>query len=167
MTGDVWPQTGRAEALGRVNPVGSHRAAAQRSGVPVTSASVGQLVLEPRVVHREMRLLDSLAVPVTPGAERVGIVADGEPLLGERTEPEVVGRARFAHTGGHPAGVDCVAHHAWEERATAASIVVSNNLLSRRLFPPRRPVLVRVVRMSHRAHTYQPLAAEVHQRVRR
>jgi hypothetical protein len=49
--------------------------------------SVKQLVLEAPVVDRRVRLDAALMVPVGTGGAGVGVVARGQPLLGEVPEP--------------------------------------------------------------------------------
>ena len=56
------------------------------------SEGVEQLVLEPLVADRGMRLDPLLVVPVAARGARVCVVARGEPLLREVPEPQIVGR---------------------------------------------------------------------------
>ena len=56
------------------------------------SEGIEQLVLEPLVADRGMRLDPLLVVPVAARGARVCVVARGEPLLREVPEPQIVGR---------------------------------------------------------------------------
>src|SRR4051812_23498251 len=51
----------------------------------------------------------TLVMPVAARDACFVVVARGEPLLGEVSESEVVGRGAAAHSGWHPAGIDGVA----------------------------------------------------------
>ena len=67
--------------------------------------------LEVLVVDGGVRLNALLMMPVATGGSCLGVFAGGKPLLGQMSEPQVVGRIWPAHFGGYPAGVDGVAEN--------------------------------------------------------
>jgi hypothetical protein len=83
---------------------------AQRSGCE-TGQGGKQAVLELRVVDLRVRPAEPLVEPVAVAAAHLGFVTGGQPFLRQVPEPEVVGCAGPAHSGGHPAGIDGVAVH--------------------------------------------------------
>ena len=71
-----------------------------------------ELILEGRVAGGRVGRAGLLMVEVAGGDGGGGVVADGEPGLGDRGEREVVGGAGAAHLGGNPAGLNRVGEHA-------------------------------------------------------
>jgi hypothetical protein len=55
-----------------------------------------------------VRSLWLLVVEVPAGHRRGGVVADGQPGLGHRTQRQILGCVRTAHLGGDPARLECV-----------------------------------------------------------
>src|SRR6478752_3977157 len=58
-----------------------------------------------------MGFLPHPVVPVAAGGCRIGVLADGKPLLSLVTKFEVVGCSRSTHPRGYPARIHCVAEH--------------------------------------------------------
>ena len=77
-----------------------------------------------------VRLDSALVVPAAAGCARLGILAGGEPLLCEVSEPEIVGCATSAHPRGHPSWVDGVAEDIGPPPAMVTASVVTKSLLS-------------------------------------